>query len=135
MYAMSMLRRSALALLALCLTASARAADPLPAELESLHAKAEAGNAIAQYNLGLACAKGYGVPVDQAEAYVWLTLAAEQGATGKDLNALLTVMPPETLAEGRRQLSRLQIALSAENDRAFDRIAQLAHIAGPIMSH
>lgn len=106
MYAMSQHGRSALALLALSLAAATYAADSLPPELASLHAKAETGNAIAQYNLGLAYAKGYfGVPIDQAEAFVWLTLATEQGTTGKDVGVVVAAMSPETLAEGKRRLA------------------------------
>ena len=44
------------------------AADFLPPAIAALHAKAENGNAVAQYNLGLAYAAGRGVAVDQAEA-------------------------------------------------------------------
>ena len=65
--------RVALGLVALSVGGPAFAADALPPALASLHAKAENGNSIAQYNLGIAYAAGRGVPVDQAEAYVWLT--------------------------------------------------------------
>src|SRR5580698_728386 len=105
MYAMSKLGRSALALLALGLPAMTFAADPLPPELASLQVKAESGNAIAQYNLGRAYARGAGIPVDQVEAFVWLTLATEQGTTGKDLGTLVASMSPQTLAEGNRELA------------------------------
>ncbi|MGA2693456.1 MAG: SEL1-like repeat protein, partial [Opitutaceae bacterium] len=77
----------------------------MPPGLAALHAKAENGNAIAQYNLGLAYATGRGVQVDQAEAFVWLTLAAEQGSTGKDLDNLLSGMSPEMLTEAKRRLA------------------------------
>lgn len=42
---------------------------------------AELGNADAQYNLGVLCAKGQGVPQDYKEAVRWLDLAAESGHT------------------------------------------------------
>jgi len=42
-------------------------------------ARAEAGEAIAQYNLGVLYAVGRGVPQDDAEAVRWYRLAAEQG--------------------------------------------------------
>src|ERR1700678_1829010 len=102
---MLQLRRQAMVLLALCAGAPAFADDALPPEVASLRSKAEAGNVIAQYNLGLAYAIGYGVPVDQPEAYVWLTLATEQGSTGKDLGNLLSTISPEALAEGKRRLA------------------------------
>src|SRR5271170_6469215 len=99
---MLQLVRHALVLFALSAAATAFAVEPLPPELASLHANAVNGNAIAQYNLGLAYAKGYGVEVDQEEAFVWLTLAAEHGSTGKDLGILVSHMSPDALAEGRR---------------------------------
>ena len=42
-------------------------------------ARAEAGEAIAQYNLGVLYAVGRGVPQHAAEAVRWLRLATEQG--------------------------------------------------------
>jgi len=44
-------------------------------ELASLRTKAEKGNGIAQYNLGLAYAEGRGVAADPQEDFVWLSLA------------------------------------------------------------
>src|SRR5580700_6896678 len=102
---MLQLRRHALVCLALCAGATAFAYDLLPQELAALRSKAEAGNGIAQYNLGLAYAKGYGVPADPAEAFVWLTLATEQGSTGKELGTLISAMSPETLVEAKRRLA------------------------------
>jgi TPR repeat protein len=89
--------RSALALIALSLATAVFAADAPPPELAALKSKAENGNAIAQYNLGLAYASGNGVPLDQAEAYVWLSLATEQGSTGKDLGLLVAGMSTDML--------------------------------------
>lgn len=79
-----------------------------PPEIISLRVKAERGNAIAEYNLGLAYAQGRVVPVDLAEAYVWLSLAAETGSTGKALEALLGTINNSQLAEGRRRLETLR---------------------------
>src|ERR1035438_9243708 len=47
------------------------------------------------WGLGLAYATGRGAPIDQAEAFVWLTLASEQGSTGKDLGILMSSMSPD----------------------------------------
>jgi hypothetical protein len=58
-----------------------------PPALASLRQKAESGNAIAQYNLGLAYAQGRGIPVNLPEAFVWLNLAADSGAKGRELEA------------------------------------------------
>ena len=41
--------------------------------------RAEAGDAAAQYDLGVMYANGLGVPEDDAEAVRWLRLAADQG--------------------------------------------------------
>jgi chromosome segregation ATPase len=79
-----------------------------PPELASLRAKAEKGNSIAQYNLGLTYLAGQDVPADWPEAFVWLTLAAENGTTGKALQNLTEEMSSPQLAEGRRRLAALR---------------------------
>jgi hypothetical protein len=48
-------------------------------DLEPLRKKAEAGDAAAQFSLGLRYGNGEGVPKDYAEAMKWLRKAAEQG--------------------------------------------------------
>jgi len=63
-------------------------------EIASLRAKAEKGNAIAQYNLGLAYAQGRGIAADPVEAYVWLSLARENGARGRALDCHRAPTPP-----------------------------------------
>ncbi len=84
-----------------------------PAEIEELRLKAEKGNAIAQYNLGLAYAEGRDVPVDGAEAFAWLSLAAENGSTGKALQSVQGSMTVEQLAEGQRRLEARRAQLEA----------------------
>src|SRR5580692_9857155 len=113
--------RRAFALLALSAAVRAFAAGALPPELESLHARAENGNAIAQYNLGLAYAYGRGVPVDRVEAFVWLSLAVEQGTTGKDLDSLQARMSPDELTAAQQHLSdvRSTIAVAAPTSQAY----------------
>lgn len=93
-----------LALFAAPLTRAQNAADT--PEISALRTKAEKGNSIAQYNLGLAYATGRDVATDPSEAYVWLTLAAENGTTGRALQNLLDGMSPAQLAEGKRRLAR-----------------------------
>ena len=56
--------RHALALIAISLAPAVALADALPPEIAAHHTKAENGNAIAQYNLGLSYANGWGVPAD-----------------------------------------------------------------------
>ena len=48
-------------------------------EIDALRARAEQGEAEAQYDLGVMYANGLGVPEDDAEAVRWLRLAAGQG--------------------------------------------------------
>ena len=47
--------------------------------LQQLRAKAEQGDASAQYSLGILCDNGEGVPKDKALAVAWYRKAAEQG--------------------------------------------------------
>ena len=49
-------------------------------------AKADQGDAVAQYNLGVSYADGLGVPQDDAEAVRWLRVAADQGHAGAQFN-------------------------------------------------
>ncbi len=77
-------------------------------DIASLRAKAERGNVIAQYNLGLAYADGRETEMDLAEAFVWLSIAAQNGGTGKALDALLTKMSSLQINEGRRRLDALR---------------------------
>jgi len=86
-----------------------------PEEIASLRLKAEKGNALAQYNLGLAYAQGHLVPADLAEAFAWLSLASESGATGKALDSLLGNITDQQLSEGRNRLGTYRAALAAKN--------------------
>jgi len=49
-------------------------------DVEALRAKAEQGDASAQFSLGLMFGNGQGVPQDYAEAAKWVRMAAAQGA-------------------------------------------------------
>jgi regulator of replication initiation timing len=78
-----------------------------------LRAKAEKGNVLAQYNLGLAYAEGRGMPQDLVEAYVWLRLATDNGGTGTALGGVLHQMSIEQIAAGRLRLEELRRTLPA----------------------
>ena len=84
-------------------------ATSAPAQTEtdssSLLAKAQHGNAIAQYNLGLAYMQGSGVAADPVEAFVWLSLAQENGARGQALNGVVGSLSAGQLAEARQRLA------------------------------
>jgi len=99
------LRRPALIISLIAGLISGLSAFAQPAEITSLHDKAEKGNSIAQYNLGLSYATGRLVSPDLSEAYLWLSLADTNGTTGKALNTLLEQMTPAQLTEGRRRLA------------------------------
>lgn len=81
-------------------------------DLASLRAKAEKGNAVAQYNLGLAYAEGRGTAVDPIEAYVWLSLAKDNGARGLALNNLAATLDAATINTAKQRLATRQAAPS-----------------------
>ena len=58
-------------------------------EIDALRARAEQGDAPAQFALGVMCAEGRGVPQDDAEAVRWYGLAAEQGHARTGIRLLL----------------------------------------------
>lgn len=87
------------ALLALCSVATAQNSAQASArgaeaggqsqrsnEIAQLQNAAAAGNAVAQYKLGLMYAHGNGVAADQAQAMVWYRKAAEQGLADAQYN-------------------------------------------------
>jgi len=77
-------RFAALAILAaLVLCVPVQAQTP---EIDALRVRAEAGDAGAQFNLGLRYAVGAGVPEDLAEAVRWYRLAADQGDASAHYN-------------------------------------------------
>jgi len=55
-------------------------------DVEALKAKAEQGDASAQFNLGIMYGHGRGVPQDNAEAVKWFRMAAEQGVARAQFN-------------------------------------------------
>ena len=65
--------------LALALAVIPVGVDAQAPDLEEMRARAEQGDARAQFNLGVMYATGDGVPEDDAEAVRWYRLAAEQG--------------------------------------------------------
>src|SRR5687767_12238521 len=107
-----MLLRACVALLLLLTAAPRSLVAAESAEITSLRAKAEKGNAIAQYNLGLAYMQGQQVRADWPEAFVWLTLASEKGATGKALATLVDTLTDAQLTEGRKRLETYRTAMA-----------------------
>jgi len=70
-------------LTALALCVPVQAQTP---EIDAARARAEAGIAVAQYDLGVMYANGLGVPEDDAEAVRWYRLAADQGDASAQFN-------------------------------------------------
>jgi hypothetical protein len=70
-------------LVALAVGAPVQAQTP---EIDALRARAEAGDAEAQFNLGTVYADGEGVPQADAEAARWFRLAADQGHANAQTN-------------------------------------------------
>ena len=66
-------------LFALALAVIPVGVDAQVSDLEQTRARAEQGDALAQYDLGAMYSHGFGVPEDAAEAARWYRLAAEQG--------------------------------------------------------
>ena len=62
----------------------------------------------AQFNLGVAYAKGHGIPLDFVQAYKWFDLAAAQGVTnGASLRELVAQgMTPAQIAEALGEPSK-----------------------------
>ena len=103
-----------------------------PAEIASLRAKAEKGNAIAQYNLGLAYAEGRDeLPVDLTQAFVWLSLSGDSGSTRKALESVNNKLTPGQLAEGRRLLAVYRATLPASNPAPATNHPSAPKVAAP----
>ncbi|HQY04945.1 MAG TPA: hypothetical protein PLQ52_02660, partial [Lacunisphaera sp.] len=80
-------------------------------EVAGLRAKAVKGNGIAQYNLGLAYAQGRGIAADPVEAFVWLSLARENGARGRDLDGVIASLDKASLELAQQRLAERKTAL------------------------
>ena len=95
-------------LLLLVTGASQLPAKPTEADrnllLTELRAKAEHGDATAQFNLGICYHNGQGVTKDYVEAYKWLSLASVGGnENARGLKSeLARQMTPEQIAKGFR---------------------------------
>ncbi len=78
-------------------------------ELEDMTAKAEQGDCIDQYDLGVAYYFGNDVPQDYKQAYIWFSIAVTNGyddaAEKRDKAAL--ELTPDTLAEAQAEAATL----------------------------
>src|SRR5882724_11419506 len=116
---------------------SATAFAITPDELASLRTKAENGNAVAQYNLGLLYKDNRpDAPADPVEAYIWLSLAASNGATGPVLSQISSQLSPAQLeeAKGRLERRRADLAGKRSGSAAATRPVSAAEPVSPLSS-
>ena len=71
---------------------------------------ANAGNAKAQYALGLMYRAGTGIPIDSVRAYVWFNVAAAQGVSGAAAarDSVLGRLTPAELLEAQAEARRMR---------------------------
>ena len=84
-------------------------------EIAALLVKARRGNGIAQYNLGLAYAEGKGVATDPIEAFVWLSLARENGARGRALDNFMGSVDKGILEQAQHRLTERKAELGVHS--------------------
>jgi TPR repeat protein len=82
---------------------------PPPEFIESLRARAKAGEPEAQRELGILAYRGRGVPEDRCEAFKWLTLATRQGdaKAAQSLEFIGPTITVEEAHEGRVRICEL----------------------------
>ena len=76
-------------------------------DIADVRARAEQGDASAQFNLGVMYARGRGVPQDYVQAHKWVNLAASRATSDdrkstKTRDAIAAQMTPEQVAEAQR---------------------------------
>jgi TPR repeat protein len=98
---------------------------------EVCRVQAEAGDAVTQFNLGVMCDNGEGVPENDTEAVRWYRMAAEQGVAAAQVNLGVMCDNGEGVVQDdvRAYLwFNLAVAASQGDERAFhvearDRVA------------
>jgi len=110
------MKRTLLFVLALAVTPVGVDAQAL--DLEETRVRAEAGEAIAQYNLGVMYANGEGVPEDDAEAVRWYRLSAEQGDANAQNNLGIMYRDGDGVPEDDAEAVRWY-RLAAEQGNAY----------------
>jgi hypothetical protein len=78
-------------------------------ELEDLIARAEQGDVIDQYELGMAYYFGDPVPQDYKQAYIWLSVSVTNGYddAAKKRDKAAMELTPDVLAEAQAEAARL----------------------------
>jgi TPR repeat protein len=87
-------------------------------ELEDLIARAEQGDVIDQYELGMAYYFGNDVQQDYKQAYIWLSVSVTNGYDGaeKKRDKAALELAPDVLAEAQAEASRLDAKINPPRD-------------------
>ncbi len=120
--------------IALVLFSCRAVAGEPPADLTALRAKAERGDPRAQYNLGRALTRSAATPAESLDAFVWLTLASENGATDQALVTVLDTLNPAQAAEVRRRVDAARAANPALRSAATPIITAPAPGRAPLIT-
>jgi len=99
-------------------------------KLAALRAKAEAGDGPSQYELGLAYADPQEPMANIIEAYVWFTLASENGAPGKAYMIVTSQMSSQQLIDGKKLLEQRRGDLAAH--RPISTVVPVVRAADPV---
>jgi LysM repeat protein len=116
---MNTTRSLRLALLSTCLgllAAPALRAEMPEGELNALRERAEAGDPIAQHNLGLKYADAKDKYFNLVESYAWLKAAAERGAAGNALAVVEGQLTPAQRNEAAARLAVIAQTLTTKGD-------------------
>jgi TPR repeat protein len=96
-------------------------------DLAGLQRNAQAGDRMAQYNLGVLCETGrHGVPMDKAEAVRWYRKSAEQGYENAQYNLGVLYLRGDGVEENREAaLHWLGLAADQLNPAAISALEKL----------
>ncbi len=103
-------------------------------KLAELQAKAETGNGISQYNLGLIYADPQESIGNILEAYVWFSLAAENGAPGKALMIVANQLTSDQLSEGKKLLEKRRVELATPKNPIVAAAPKSPEAASPVVA-
>lgn len=112
-------------IVALC--ASVIAAEEMTLDLDGLRNNAEAGDRVAQYNLGVIYESGrFGVPMDKGKAVVLYRQAADQGYANAQYNlGVLHLRGEGVKADQKAALHWLRLAAAQRHSQALAALKKL----------
>lgn len=113
--------------LATAMSAMAAPEQQITVDLEGLQRNAQAGDRVAQYNLGVLCETGrHGVPLDKAEAARWYRKSADQGYENAQYNLGVLYLRGEGVEQDREAaLHWIGLAADQLNPAAIAAMEQL----------